>query len=132
VDEIKIDNPNPTFGFAENNWPLCDQAQIASGSHVLKIQVQSKGQPFYLDYILYTPLPTVNYDGAVLEYTNTDPSVSFGSGWRQWGEQNVTQTTGAQVALNFHGEQSQDISVHGLGLIFIIRHGCQPTGLRPN
>ncbi|KAF7342109.1 hypothetical protein MVEN_01798200 [Mycena venus] len=103
VDEIQITNPNPTFQFPENNWALCDQAQIASGSHMLTIQVKSKGQPFYLDQIIYRPLPTVQYDGAVLEYTNTDPSVSFGTGWRQWGVQNVTQTTGAQVALNFHG-----------------------------
>ncbi|KAJ7481803.1 hypothetical protein FB451DRAFT_1237221 [Mycena latifolia] len=103
VDEIKIENPNPTFQYPENNWPLCDQSQIASGSHMLTIQVQSKGQPFYLDQILYTPLPSASYESAVLEYTNMDPAVSFGSGWQQWGAQNVTQTSGAQVALNFHG-----------------------------
>ncbi|KAJ7443946.1 hypothetical protein B0H11DRAFT_2090356 [Mycena galericulata] len=103
VDEIPITNPNPTFAFPENNWPLCDLAQVAPGSHVLTIQVQSKGQPFYLDNILYTPLPGTNLASAVLEYTNTDPSVSFGSGWQEWGTQNVTQTKGAQVALNFHG-----------------------------
>ncbi|KAJ7326177.1 hypothetical protein DFH08DRAFT_884997 [Mycena albidolilacea] len=103
IDEIKIENPNPTFQYPENNWQLCDQATIASGSHTLTIQVTSKGQPFYLDRILYTPLPTAGYDGAVLEYTNTDTAVSFGTGWREWGVQNVTQTSGAQVALNFHG-----------------------------
>ncbi|KAJ7165102.1 hypothetical protein C8R46DRAFT_304476 [Mycena filopes] len=103
VDEIKITNPNPTFQFAENNWDLCDQSQIASGSHTLTLQVQSKGSPFYLDKIIYTPLPTANEEVAVLEYSNVDPAVSFGSGWRIWGAQNVTQTTGAQVALNFHG-----------------------------
>ncbi|KAJ6511520.1 hypothetical protein C8R47DRAFT_1191175 [Mycena vitilis] len=103
VDQIKIENPNPTFQFGENNWMLCDQSQIASGSHELSIQVSSKGQPFYLDQIAYTPLPSVNYDVAVLEYPNTDPAVSFGTGWQPWGVQNVTQQTGAQVALNFHG-----------------------------
>ncbi|KAJ6562501.1 hypothetical protein B0H19DRAFT_1375565 [Mycena capillaripes] len=104
VDDVKIDNPNPTFPFPENNWPLCGQDQIASGTHTLTIQVQSKGQPFYFDQILYTPLSTVNYDGAVLEYLNSDPAVSFGTGWRQWDTHlNVTQTNGAQVALNFHG-----------------------------
>ncbi|KAJ7173077.1 hypothetical protein C8R43DRAFT_840649, partial [Mycena crocata] len=103
IDEIKIEKPNPTFQYAENNWLLCDQSPIASGSHVLTIMVQSKGQPFYLDSILYTPLPDAARESAVLEYTNVDPAVSFGSGWRQWGAQNITQTTGAQVALNFHG-----------------------------
>ncbi|KAJ6591273.1 hypothetical protein DFH09DRAFT_1026333 [Mycena vulgaris] len=104
IDDVKIENPNPAFQFAENNWVLCDQSQIASGSHMLTVKVQSKGQPFYLDSILYTPLPGVDHESAVLEYTNRDPFVSFGSGWQQWGgTQNVTQTTGAQVALNFHG-----------------------------
>jgi hypothetical protein len=106
VDGIKIENPNPTFQDPENNWLLCDQSQIASGSHTLTVQIQSKGQPFYLDSIKYTPLPTVEQETAVLEYTNVDPSVSFGSGWTPWtgGGENVTQVTGAQVALNFHGK----------------------------
>lgn len=111
IDEIPIENPQPTFQFAENNWLLCDQSKIASGSHVLTLQVQSKGQPFYLDNIIYTPLPGTIVDSAVVEYTNTDPSVSFGTGWQPWGSQNVTQTAGAQVALNFHGKQSRPILV---------------------
>ncbi|KAJ7121026.1 hypothetical protein C8R44DRAFT_671777 [Mycena epipterygia] len=103
IDEIPIENPQPTFQFPENNWLLCDQSKIAAGSHVLTIQVQSKGQPFYLDNILYTPLPGTIVDSAIVEYTNTDPSVSFGTGWQSLGGENVTQTAGAQVALNFHG-----------------------------
>ncbi|KAK7042231.1 hypothetical protein R3P38DRAFT_2889279 [Favolaschia claudopus] len=103
VDKIKISNPSPTFKFPENNWQLCDQEQISPGEHVLTIQVQSKGQAFYLDQIIYTPLPSASYDSAVLQYKNNDPAVSYGSGWRPWGAQNVTQTSGAQVALNFHG-----------------------------
>ncbi|KAJ7726924.1 hypothetical protein B0H16DRAFT_1331903, partial [Mycena metata] len=103
VDDMKIPNPNPTFQFPENNWDLCDQSQIAPGSHMLTLQVQSKGTPFYIDKIMYTPLPTVKEETAVLEYSNVDPAVSFGPGWSPWGVQNVTQVTGAQVALNFHG-----------------------------
>ncbi|KAJ7701930.1 hypothetical protein B0H17DRAFT_1045133 [Mycena rosella] len=103
VDDIKIDNPSPNFQYQENNWLLCDQAQIAPGPHMLRIEVQSKGQPFYLDNILYTPVAGVSYESAVLEYTNIDPSVSFGSGWKPLLTENITQTAGAQVALNFHG-----------------------------
>ncbi|KAJ6481871.1 hypothetical protein C8R45DRAFT_1003328 [Mycena sanguinolenta] len=106
VDQVKIANPNPTFGSPENWWGLCDTSGLSSGFHILTINVQSNGQPFYLDQIIYTPLPTVEYDVAVVEYTNTDPAVSFGTGWQEWGVQNVTQTTGAQVALNFHGTQA--------------------------
>ncbi|KAJ7764413.1 hypothetical protein B0H16DRAFT_1454950 [Mycena metata] len=103
VDEIAISNPQPKFQFTENNWILCDQPEIAAGSHDLTIKVQSKGRAFYLDYLVYTPLPNATFDSAVLVYPNTDPSVSFGSGWSTLGGENGTNVKDAQVALNFHG-----------------------------
>ncbi|KAJ7089063.1 hypothetical protein C8R44DRAFT_818741 [Mycena epipterygia] len=103
VDEITISNPQPTFKFPENNWVLCDQPQIASGPHVLTIQVQSKGQAFYLDDLVYTPTADAGEGSSTLIYPNTDPAVSFGSGWTTFGGENATQTRGAEVALNFQG-----------------------------
>ncbi|KAJ7842800.1 hypothetical protein B0H14DRAFT_1022154 [Mycena olivaceomarginata] len=107
VDEIQITNgTDPTFKFPENNWILCSQPQLLPGPHTLTIKVQSKGQPFYLDSIFYTPTPDVTYDGAVLEYEAGDPAISYGAGWQFYtveNTQNITQTNGAQVALNFHG-----------------------------
>ncbi|KAJ7441088.1 hypothetical protein FB451DRAFT_987780, partial [Mycena latifolia] len=103
VDEIEISNPQPTFKFPENNWILCDQPQIAPGPHVLTIQVESKGRAFYLDDLVYTPLPDATFESAVLVYPNTDPAVSFSQGWSTFGGENGTQTAEAQVALNFHG-----------------------------
>ncbi|KAF8170911.1 hypothetical protein K438DRAFT_1982468 [Mycena galopus ATCC 62051] len=55
VDGIPISNGNPTFPYFENNWPLCGPVDMTDGAHVLTIQVQSKGQPFYFDYLTYTP-----------------------------------------------------------------------------
>jgi hypothetical protein len=103
VDDIQIGNPQPTFPFTESNWELCDQAQIASGSHELRIQVQSKGRAFYLDRLVYTPPPEATFESAVLVYPNTDPSVSYGAGWTVLGGQKTTNTKNSQVALNFHG-----------------------------
>ncbi|KAJ7044242.1 hypothetical protein C8F04DRAFT_1228640 [Mycena alexandri] len=103
VDEIPISNPQPKFEFAENNWVLCDQPQIAAGSHELTVKVQSKGRAFYLDYLVYTPLPNATFNSAVLIYPNTDPSVSYGEGWSTFGGENGTNVKDAQVALNFHG-----------------------------
>ncbi|KAJ7842065.1 hypothetical protein B0H13DRAFT_1731810 [Mycena leptocephala] len=103
VDERKIDNPDPTFKFPENNWLLCHQPQISSGSHVLTIDVQSKGRAFYFDYLVYTPPPDASFESAVLIYPATDPSVSFGSGWSTFGGEYGTTTNGAQVILNFLG-----------------------------
>ncbi|KAJ6479401.1 hypothetical protein C8R47DRAFT_1019085 [Mycena vitilis] len=104
VDDIAISTPQPTFQFPENNWVLCEQPAIASGSHVLTIQVQSKGQPFYFDYLVYTPPPDETFANAVLIYPNTDPAVSFSStGWGTFGGENGTNVQGSQVALNFLG-----------------------------
>jgi hypothetical protein len=57
VDEIKISNPEPTFKFPEDNWLLCEQPEISSGSHILTIQVQSKGRAFCFDCLVCTPAP---------------------------------------------------------------------------
>jgi hypothetical protein len=104
VDEIKISNPAPKFQYPENNWLLCEQPQISSGSHVLKIQVQSNGRAFYFDYLVYTPTPDASFESAVLIYPHTDPSISYGSGWGIFGSERGTNSHGAQVTLNFHGE----------------------------
>jgi hypothetical protein len=103
VDGVAIPEQNPTFQFPENNWDLCAQSQLSAGAHTLTINVQTTGRTFYIDYLLYTPTADVDLDGVVLEYRNTDASVSFQSGWQTWGVQNVTQSNGASVALNFHG-----------------------------
>ncbi|KAJ6594897.1 hypothetical protein B0H19DRAFT_1247529 [Mycena capillaripes] len=113
VDGTKIGNPQPTFKFPENNWILCDEPEIAAGLHALMIQVQSKGCAFYFDYLVYTPLPDATFETAVLIYPNTDPAVSFGSGWRTFGGdlENGTNTKDSQVALNFHGTS---VSLYGV------------------
>ncbi|KAJ7057232.1 hypothetical protein C8F01DRAFT_1086843 [Mycena amicta] len=107
VDEIAISNgSDPTFKFPENNWILCDQPTLLAGPHTLKVKVQTKGQPFYVDSFIYTPTPDVSIDGAVLEYTAGDEAISYGTGWQFYtveNTENITQTKGAQVAINFHG-----------------------------
>ncbi|KAJ6487410.1 hypothetical protein C8R47DRAFT_1047111 [Mycena vitilis] len=111
VDGTKIDNPDPDFASPQNNWSLCDGQAISSGSHVLTIQVQSKGQAFYLDHLVYTPPPEETFESAVLIYSNTDPSVVFGSGWSTSAGQNMTNQQGSQVTLNFVGTS---VSLYGL------------------
>ncbi|KAF8182370.1 hypothetical protein K438DRAFT_1600749 [Mycena galopus ATCC 62051] len=103
VDGVAIPEQNPTFQYPENNWKLCAQSQLSTGAHTLTINVQTTGSTFYIDYLLYTPTADVDLDGAILEYPNTDASVTFQSAWQEWGGQNVTQSKGASVTLNFHG-----------------------------
>ncbi|KAJ7439766.1 hypothetical protein FB451DRAFT_145463 [Mycena latifolia] len=102
VDGITIPSPDPTFSSQENNWPLCRQDTIASGSHVLTVQVTSKGRPFFLDSLVYTPPENALFESAVLIYPHWDPTINFTSGWKEDGEE-LTQTQNAQVTLSFHG-----------------------------
>ncbi|KAK7001551.1 peroxidase [Favolaschia claudopus] len=103
VDQTKIPNGNDKFQFPENNWGLCSQPQLDPGPHVLSIQVKSKGQKFYLDYLTYTPLPNASFETAVLLYPPTDPDIVYGSGWRSFGGETGTNANGAQLFLSFHG-----------------------------
>jgi hypothetical protein len=103
IDGIEIPSPDPTFQFPENNWKLCAQNTIASGAHVLTVQVTSKGQAFYFDRMVYTPPPDAVFPSAVLVYPPSDPAISFSAGWNNTGGPYVTQTTNARVTLNFQG-----------------------------
>ncbi|KAJ7681281.1 hypothetical protein B0H17DRAFT_872871, partial [Mycena rosella] len=75
VDGIQI--PQTSFGSQENNWPLCEQSNISPGPHILSLQVKSKGQPFYLDSLVYTPLPDAVFPSAVLIYADGDSAISY-------------------------------------------------------
>ncbi|KAJ7927621.1 hypothetical protein B0H13DRAFT_2312255 [Mycena leptocephala] len=100
IDGIEI--PSSTFQYAENNWPLCRQNQMASGAHTLTIQVKSKGQPFYIDGLSYTPPPEAVFPSAVLVYSDSDPALSYSAGWTE-ADGMSTQTAGSYVTLSFHG-----------------------------
>ncbi|KAJ6510842.1 hypothetical protein C8R45DRAFT_965347 [Mycena sanguinolenta] len=108
VDEVEMiaNGTNLTFNVPENNWLLCNTDTLLAGPHNLTIKVQSRITPFYFDSIQYTPTPDVSFDGAVLALDGSDPAISYGQGWEFYnvGEmQNITQTNGSHVTLNFHG-----------------------------
>ncbi|KAJ7801843.1 hypothetical protein B0H14DRAFT_2386087 [Mycena olivaceomarginata] len=100
VDGIEI--PSSTFKFPENNWPLCNKPQLASGAHTLTIQVKSKGQPFYIDHLEYHPLPEAVFPSAVQVYWYSDPALTYGAGWTE-DDGMSTQTAGSNVTLSFYG-----------------------------
>ncbi|KAJ7346237.1 hypothetical protein DFH08DRAFT_781072 [Mycena albidolilacea] len=100
VDGTEI--PSNPFNFPENNWPLCNQPQMASGAHTLTIQVKSKGQPFYIDHLEYHPLLEAVFPSAVLVYSDSDPALTYGAGWAQ-GDGMSTQTAGSNATLSFYG-----------------------------
>ncbi|KAJ7642119.1 hypothetical protein FB45DRAFT_1126382 [Roridomyces roridus] len=95
--------PTQTFSFPESNWPLCEQDALPAGEHVLSVQVHSRGQPFYFDSLIYTPLPGATLrSSAVMLLVDGDAAVNYSPGWFN-DDQQMTQTPGAQVTLNFQG-----------------------------
>ncbi|KAJ6581837.1 hypothetical protein B0H19DRAFT_1116675 [Mycena capillaripes] len=99
INDIQI--PSSSFQFYETNWSLCGQDKIVTGLHTLTIQVTSRGQPFYLDSLIYTPTLDAVFDSALLIYPNDDPALNYSEGWKEDGEM-VTQTENAQVNYTFH------------------------------
>ncbi|KAJ7642129.1 hypothetical protein FB45DRAFT_738035 [Roridomyces roridus] len=95
--------PIKPFNFPESNWPLCSIGTLAPEEHLLTVQVQSQTRPFFLDSLVYTPVPGAVFPSAVLIYPEGDPALTYSAGqWKEAGEQ-VTQTPGASVTLEFHG-----------------------------
>ncbi|KAK7002196.1 hypothetical protein R3P38DRAFT_3367466 [Favolaschia claudopus] len=122
-----IDDADPVIQYSPTGWFTVGSESISLGnfgriyqetSPRFKFKLESQfplqcaieRQKFYLDYILYTPLPDASFETAVLLYTPTDPAVSFGPGWSDStnssnssdGEK-TTNHHGAQVSLTFHG-----------------------------
>ncbi|KAJ6540450.1 hypothetical protein B0H19DRAFT_1269030 [Mycena capillaripes] len=60
----------PTRAHVGLSWSIIP----AEASDTLKIRVTTKGQPFYVDSIQYTPTPDVSIDGSVLQYEMGDPA----------------------------------------------------------
>ncbi|KAJ7322978.1 hypothetical protein DFH08DRAFT_1030143, partial [Mycena albidolilacea] len=101
VDGIKI--PSKTFQFPENNWPLCQQDNFTSGSHILTIQVNSQGQVFYFDSLVYTPTLDAMYPSAVLIYVDGDLALNYSLGWMEAAGEQVTQIRNAHRPITFSG-----------------------------
>ena len=103
IDGVSIGSTSP-FPYAENNWQLCDQSTLNDGPHTLTVNATSNGQTFWFDYILYTPSASSSTKIADIWVNNTDPDISYGSGWSDIGNfANMTTTLGSQVQVNFTG-----------------------------
>ncbi|KAG6839550.1 hypothetical protein C0991_001582 [Blastosporella zonata] len=67
----------------QNNWDLCDAKNLSPGLHVLFLQVETYGQPFWLDYLRYTPLPdaTFSNETVAIHVQSNDSAIHFTSAW---------------------------------------------------
>jgi hypothetical protein len=104
VDNISIGATAP-FQYDENNWLLCEQANLIDGSHEITVNVTSTtGQPFWFDYVQYAPSASVSEQTAYVIVDHLDPAIQYGNGWAALGgTANMTSTQGSVLQFNFTG-----------------------------
>ena len=94
--------------YQSNAVPLCTSSTVADGLHEVNVSVNTSASVFYLDWVYYTPSPTVSLATSVIRIDATDPSLVFlGTGWMHsenfWP---LTQVEGDQVSFSFYGEHA--------------------------
>lgn len=97
----------------QNNIDIC-HGILSDGPHELLVRVTSKGNPFYLDDIQYTPSVNADLSNTEQKIYNSDPNISLSEDFKQ-GTFGVyqTQTPGGTVSFNFNGT-----SITWIGYIF--------------
>lgn len=105
VDKINIGSlPPQATSEHDNNFILCDLAQVADGQHTIVVNTTSAGPTFWFDSIIYAPSPSDSLDTVVLQIQNQDPSIVFGNGWINNGDiTNLTNITGSALTFKFNG-----------------------------
>lgn len=99
--------PNPTTA-SFNNWSVCDfnATEVSDGKHTLSIQVTSSSRNFWLDYIDYTPSPSLppTTQNSYITLSNKDPAIVYDSSWSLlYDACDVTTATGSTMTMNFNG-----------------------------
>ncbi|KAF9560134.1 hypothetical protein CPC08DRAFT_637020, partial [Agrocybe pediades] len=98
----------PPFQFIENNWILCkaDSLNLTNGPHTLTVNVNSKGQTFWLDYLTYVPLDQDQaLNGVLVQIPRQDDAIIYDSGaWTPLGNlATMTTTHNASMSFTFTG-----------------------------
>jgi hypothetical protein len=85
-----------------NHWVLCEVSPLPPAQHTLTIKpsFNSTGSIFWLDYILYTPLPSEQLKSTTVQVENDDEDISYTGPWEQ-SDGIVTQTSTPEAKCNF-------------------------------
>ena len=105
IDNQSIGVMNP-FQFVENNWVLCSTKNLTNSPHTLTVNVNSKGQSFFFDYLQYDPS---NQDdalaGALVQVPRDDPAIKYDADrWEPLGDiATLTRVRGSSMTFDFIG-----------------------------
>ncbi|KIJ30751.1 hypothetical protein M422DRAFT_77821, partial [Sphaerobolus stellatus SS14] len=114
IDGIQI--PNEGFSLvATNNYVLCDQkpGTLVDREHHFSLAVTASQQPFYFDRIEYIPSNNVSLSQATVKVNHTDPTISYGAGWANYGNfVNMTRSAGSEMTFPFVGKSVTWVSYY--------------------
>jgi len=103
IDDTIIPSTAP-FEFPENNWRLCNITGLPDSHHTLSITASSRGNPFWLDYILYTPSAGAAPKNALIKVEDSDSSIYYDSTWQRLPNfATMADTQGSTMEFNFAG-----------------------------
>jgi len=103
VDDVIIPS-TALVQFPENNWQLCNTTGLSDSHHTLSITASSHGNPFWLDYILYTPSAGAVLKNFLIKVEDSDSSMHFDSSWQRLANfATMADTKGSTMEFNFTG-----------------------------
>src|SRR6266540_2382016 len=101
IDDLEIPSASP-YPLPENNWRMCGVDNLLDKEHTLTVRVESRGQTFWFDYLLYVPSANAALDNSVILVPDKDPSLIYGSEWEPLGDSwTMTRIHGASMSFQF-------------------------------
>ncbi|CAA7266085.1 unnamed protein product [Cyclocybe aegerita] len=118
--QLILDNP---FRFPENSWTFCNWEDLASGPHVVALNVTSRNAAFYLDRIQYTPTIDTTPPNQARSLSTQDPALNYDSNWSfANGLGMVSRGPGATFTLAYVG------AIHTL--LINMKHADRPLNIQ--
>lgn len=103
VDNIRLGAAKLASGFRDS-LVLCEGQDLLDGQHKIAVNFTMSGNTFWVDFIQYTPSPSLSLETAVMVIENDDPGIVFDSDWQSYSTMaNWTNSTGSTMTLQFTG-----------------------------
>lgn len=131
VDDLEIPSSAP-YPYPENNWRMCGVDHLVDKTHTLTVRVDSQGQTFWFDYLLYSPSANAVLDGSVILVPSKDPSLIYGSEWESLEDSwTMTRIHGATMSFQFTGEHNIAFVPSEVGTTFVVGTSISWYGVYP-
>ena len=110
VDTTRL-SVNPPSEQPQNQRPLCVSPALADGTHTLQLAAASAGTPFWVDFLMVMPSPSLasTLKNQVVMLPYHDPAIQYVKGnWQTLPNDagTMAQQPGSAMFMNFNGDSS--------------------------